>query len=462
LGQAEAEARLQQRLTEPEFARALKRGQGRALQYVREYGVEGVADHVLDACLKNLAYDPQCEDDRSEWLFQMFKGSVRYAWFAGEVRSALKRAEDGHDLNQLCNLAALMASRGDRQAAALLRSQVLGQDFTDREWPRGLQALVALDGEGAIIEIAHRVGRTLLTDAAAGLPTLESLSKDRDLLAKARVTLYQLEPKDKPVAAFLTRERNIAQASQSEQARTQDERQAELRERARNELSLEKILEDADQKIGNMASRYIRFGRYATVEERKTILERLAAETSEDVCLRLLWVFRRSELPELHTRVWELTESENRNLRAAAIVALAQCRDVRVGDFGRRRLKAKDFSEADSEVFDIFIRNFEAPDVELISAALCRLSPDDDAAHAVGISILAIGKENGSATLSEALKWVYVNTPCALCRSDSLKQMIARDCFPPEILSECLYDADKDTRQAAQERLGVEPTWRGS
>lgn len=43
---------------------------------------------------------------------------------------------------------------------------------------------------------------------------------------------------------------------------------------------------------------YMRYGKEANQEELRIILQRLRDETEEQVCIRLLWVFRRVLLPE--------------------------------------------------------------------------------------------------------------------------------------------------------------------
>ena len=58
-------------LTLEKFQDALRKGLGRALMHVKTYGTENVRDEILQACLHNFIYDPQCEKSRANWLIEI-------------------------------------------------------------------------------------------------------------------------------------------------------------------------------------------------------------------------------------------------------------------------------------------------------------------------------------------------------------------------------------------------------
>lgn len=434
------------RLTRHEFAAALKRGLGRALLYVQQFGISEVKDIVLDACLKNPAYDPQCESSRAAWLLMMIKGSEEYCQFSSAILNALEHETELYDLEHLCELSAQMAIAGDQNAGSALRSKVLGQKITE-PWDRiGDHAFVALYGVQAIVELARLYGRALITHPEDTAPSLSYLTDHGNILSEAENILQNLAKTDSEVSAYWSYEQ--AHISKIE-SKTQEERQREIRERARSELSLGKILEDASAASGSYPSKYTRFGKHSTLEERGIVLQRLLSETDENACLRLLWVFRRIPLPELHPRLWEFATSCNKDIRCAAIEALAQLHDIRVWEFGRSKLNSPAPSDLDPEVLDIFIRNYKPQDEELIMSQLKQLSPADDNAHGLGSSLLDICDENISSDLLGLLVWVYEKTPCSICRHHAVKRMAELNRMPDKILAECFYDADDDIRKIA-------------
>src|SRR5262245_11468540 len=54
-------------LTRLLFASALQKGQGRALLHLRSTGLGDLEDLIIDVCLHDRAYDPQCEGNRTSW-----------------------------------------------------------------------------------------------------------------------------------------------------------------------------------------------------------------------------------------------------------------------------------------------------------------------------------------------------------------------------------------------------------
>src|SRR5207247_899005 len=58
-------------LDREQFVSALQKGQGRALLHIRKVGLADLDQSILDACLHDRAYDPQCEGDRTDWLMEI-------------------------------------------------------------------------------------------------------------------------------------------------------------------------------------------------------------------------------------------------------------------------------------------------------------------------------------------------------------------------------------------------------
>lgn len=442
------------KLAKHEFAAALKRGQGRALQHVRKHGLSEVGDLVLESCLKNPAYDRQCEGSRAAWLFRMFKGSGDYDRFSAAIRSALSAFPtdgDSYDLEHLCELAVLMAQAGDQAAATVLRSRVLAQPLSWANSVHGCQPLVALDGVPAVIALARRFGQLLIEDPDERPPSVDYLTDELNILDSAMQELLRLAEIDADIKRYLDNEEVYAARERESQKKSPEEWRQEGRERFRKEHTLEGILNDASRGVGEYPGRYMRFGKYATDDELKIVLQRLVEETQETVCLRLLWIFRRTPLPELHPRIWQLADSTDDALRYAATEALAQSHDSRVGELGRSKLRSGAFTARDFDTLDLLIRNYQPQDEQLILSVLAPLAPDQDEAHSLGSSLLNICDENAACTSLEMLKWVYDFTPCTICRYAAVKQMAGMGRVPSDIIAECLDDADEDLRDLAQE-----------
>lgn len=433
-----------------EFPAALRHGHGRAFLYVQQVGLKNVADVVLDSCLKSRAYDPQCESSRAPWLYRMFKDSSEYSRFSTDICSALAMATDTWDLEQLCDLAALMAKGGDEIAGAALRARVLGQESGGWE-TFGYEALVTLDQLNAVVEFARRFGELLMKDPEESAPTLEVLANTPELLAQAQAKLPGLAEADGAIKAYLEQERANAARTENEPSLTKEQREAQRRERVRAERSLEGILADAAAGVGEYPGRYMNFGRYATEDELRAVLRRLTVETDDKALVRMLWIFRRRPSPDLNFRIWALAESENADVREAAMTALAQNCDPRIGALARTKLCSPTILQDDPEALALLINNYQPADEVLIMSALNHIAPDDDNAHRLGSSILGIIKSKDAPAFVEMVRWMYETTPCTICRHSAVEWLVNNGGMSPAIIAECLYDAEEDIQRLARQ-----------
>lgn len=438
-------------LTREAFDAALRAGRGRAPLHIAQFGLADVADLVLGACLEDQAYDPQVELSRAEWLLDMFHGSTAYESFSSSILTALEQEMDTWNLQQLCELAALMAKRGDKKAHEALRRRALREAETGDDIWVGAEELLSVDWAAAA-ELARLYGRRLQNEPDGDLPLLNELTEEPDILAKFENILQESATSDTEIRAYLTYWHQAKKAHQeaSWSKYSQEERLNLTRERIRRELPLEKIFRDASAEEGEFPGHYAQFGRYATQEELAIVLQRLERETSEGVCQRLLWVFRRANLPQVSPKIWQLASSKKREIRSAALEALAQLQDKRVGELGRSRLLSGEFTESDSETLDLFIRNYLPGDEELIMTGLRGLVPTPENAHSLCWSLLAITEKNASPCFLPVLDWVYEMTPCANCRFRSLRLLHNLGGMSQDIIRECLFDAEEDIRHFAE------------
>ncbi len=418
------------------------------------FGLKGIDDLVLEGCLENQAYDPHCEDDRAPWLYRMFKGSAHYNKFSNAILAMLDNDVEHRSMEQFCDLAGLMACDGDGNAATSLRNFVWGQDFkADTQF--GTRALVMLDGVQAVVELARRLGRILMSDSEEMVDDLDCLTEDANCYDEALASLKQLATEEEAIAAYLQMHLQGIASKESEEEKSRELQQDEARERVRKDYPIEKILAAAESGESSRPYFFATFGRWATKSELDIVLRHMIAATVPEVCLRLLWVFRTAVLPTLHPRIWALAEDRDERLRHAALKALAQVCDEKIGEYGRKKLRTG-FPVTDSEVIELFGKNYHLGDEVLIMSALEKLSPSEDDAHSLGLSALKIWHHDDSPELRGLAEWTYRTTPCSFCRSIAVKWLVEISSLPAEIANECLYDADRDTQAIAREALAAQ------
>lgn len=440
-----------ERLSSDEFAKALHEGRGRALMHVLAHGLDGVEQHVLNACIEEQAYDPQCEGHRAAWLYRMFKDAPQYGLFRRRIVAALRDCDEDRSAEQLCELACLMAHDGDDDAHEALQSFFWSQSFDDDDWAfsmTGCHAIVSIDGFAALRDIVQWYGRFLLKNPDQFVDSLDDMVDDPATRSAMFATLVELARTDMDIAAFVDyeqRERARRHANQQQSPEQQQARDDRTRADVLARFPLDQILAAAarhDPSRGN----FFRFGRWCSEDARVAVLERLSTETDVETCLRLLWVFRRAAPPYIPERLWALALHGDGRIRDAALTALAQADDRSVGEFGRKYLAQGIVSVDDAAAIELLTKHYLSGDELLIMAALHRLDPDADYAHSIGMSILAFTEVNNSAATAGILTWMVDTNPCTICRGTAIERLIASHSLPSAIALECAFDAEPDNQ----------------
>ena len=434
-----------QRLNRAEFADALRKGQGRVMLYVREYGLEGVTDLLLEACIHNQVYDQQLESGRGKWLFAMFRNTPQFSEIRDAILQAIEIEADAKNLFQLCQLAGAIATLGDapmHQALGRVVFRDAGDPASDETL--GVEEWLDLEGVRGMLELARIYGRQLLRDPERFV-VIELLVNERH--PEFRQALSEAAKDDPEIKAYyaaaLEREKELFNR---EPIDLETDRQAR-HERARREYPLERILTNARAHKGKYPGRYMDFGRHATPEELETVFTQLLREPDPAVQMRLLWVFRRAILPRLDPQIFAWANGEDEGLRSAAIAALARISDPQGHRLAREKVETGQLLGADQEALNLFLINYEGQDAGLIARGLAGIHPNAEEAHRLGYSAMELAEKVPGQELAEAVVWVYEQTPCAFCRYKAVKWLDQLGLLTAEQLRECPYDANDDIRK---------------
>ncbi|MFC1926241.1 hypothetical protein ACFLWV_00625 [Chloroflexota bacterium] len=444
------------RLSEEEFSTALHKGLGRAFLHVTHFGLDDVADLVLEACLHDQAYDPQCEESRAKWLFDMFSESPYYPKFRDAILNALKIESETWDLQQLFEIAQVMAMHGDKRAVSVIRERAIekASQWADDGW-LGAEEYRNVAGIEGALELARIYGQRLLNNPEDWVPSNESFD-DLKMPLEFQKRLLQESEKDPALKAYWDYLEARGYLDTPSSVSNLESVRQRNREDTERRFSLDRFLYDAIYKSGRFApSYYSRFAQLATKEELEKVYSLLLSETDNEIRLRLLRVFRLTPLPQLPEEPFSWVNGDDAHLREASYDALAQLTNKRVHELAIERVKSGKLSGRDRGVLDLFINNYENNDSQLITNALLSLKPDEEDAHNLGRSLINLAESQKDTRLANALRWAYETTPCSDCRHRVIIQLDSLKQFNNELLYECQFDAIEGIRMFAQQKLTV-------
>jgi hypothetical protein len=447
------------KLTREQFADAVSKGLGRAMLHVKQYGLDGIADILLDACIHNKVYDVQCEDSRAIWLIGMFKDRREYPTFRDSILRALKSETNCADLDQMCYLANEMALDGDKYAREALKDFVLKSAAVQGETDHfGVDEYIKIDGANAVLELARIYGQRLIENPKDDV--LSRLSyEDEECKAFAQL-LKEHSYSDHRIKVYFDYLDDNDELDPFV-VPSEADREIESENRKREFLSqynVERIIDCV--KIEDNRNRYIcrTFGRYAKQKELKVVFVELLKAKEDAVRKRLLWVFGTIPLPTIHECFFEWADSKDEELRASILSAFSNFKNDKVHEFARQRVReGKILGWGNSFVLDIFEKNFENDDAKLISDAVLTSKPVKDDIHRFGLSITSIAEENKTSELKDILIWVYENTPCSNCRKHAAKGLNEIGALSQEMIDECMWDGSEEIREFAKELMKQKP-----
>jgi hypothetical protein len=446
------------KLNRKQFADALKKGLGRARLHAIHFGIEGVKDLVLKACLDDNVCE--CGDGKAEYLLAMFRDTANYPEFKTKILRSVKTKRNTNDIQLLIQLLLQMAVSGDVEARIALKEKALriagkktqeNPDKVDDGWLGALE-WITLTGLDGVIEVARIYGKRLFKYPDKHVPD-DEIFPDEDVKKAFFSKLTQENAVEPELLAYkhYLEERDIYRFQNrphvsSEEAKNR--RKQEIRQR----LNLDNIIYSARNKLDQYSVRFMQFGWVATQEELTTLYNLMLNETDNGVIWRFLRIFGRVPLPGLDDKVFQWAYSDDDKIKSAAISALSHSADVKVHLMARNKIQNGKLNGSDSGVIELFINNYEPSDARLIKQALDQIKPRGNTAHEIAWDIIDLCEKNHDKHLVYALKWAYENTPCSDCRFRIVKLLDSLGEFSGRILHECRFDGEKDIVDLAQKK----------
>lgn len=350
-------------------------------------------DAVVHACLHDLAYDPQCEHERSEYLARLIietgDGKRLFAQLVAQVK------EQDVDAPLLFTvLARLAAKNGEFEKSAVQKAYL---DLDAEAQLDSLDALVRLVGMHAFIEGAARIDTDLEGEGWRAGGLLDALKEHDEATFEQSVGAARAE--------HPSVERLMAQYEASNQPAPVTNGpydlpaiRAELRQGKRLRGVLFKALSNDDWQF---------------------ICEDFLEQDRDEFVLPYLTLFGRRPFTGNPTDLVRWTKSSNSRVVWAATRALGRMESAVVRDMALGHIRAGKPSGV-----RLLASNYRSGDLAMILPMLRDLR-DNDEVHDLGLAILNLTDENDVSVEDSAdiLLLLYERTPCSMCRADVVSRL---------------------------------------
>lgn len=425
------------RILKRDFIQSVRRGTGRAYLIAQANPVIDFSEYIIEAALKNYAYDGQAEPSRAQYIYQLYCISTQSKRIQRAVLKGLaKEQNDTWTLTQLFELALLFAQHGDASARRALYNRFLRNPIEGSDWV-GAQEIMELDGLEGLKYIARKFGQALAKNSEDWQDDhlIRSFQEDHPTI-NVWQELHLLAEQDEDVHRYV---QNI-EATLAHHATLQ---------RPRTEITdLEEILRAPRQG-------YIRFAlkkRGLEPHEMRQLAEQLVQEKSKAVQENLLYVFTLFPFPLSYEPILELAQrkpnSRNR-LTEFATDALRHLRAPKIREFALQRLAV---TTRPSVYTDMLISNYQEGDALLLTNIASRFN-NEHTIETLACSYTEIYQANKTPECAGPLLALYQKMTCGIHRNTVVELLIENNVLPAWLNEELPFDSYAETRLLHQSHL---------
>lgn len=446
-------------LSPERFAAALRKGHGRALMHARQFGLDGLHGVLVDACRTNLAFDPQLEPERSDWLIELLaEGGVETPVARAAMAKGDEPPERYWDAVHWAAMLRRFAERGVAEARPMLYGCL-------RRWPETADfvaddELVILDGARGLRLVAQYLGRLVADDADAPVPeSAMRLYDSKHGNGAARRVLEEAARSSEDVGRYL----RALDAVADEIARADaDARAAEADALGGNAEGFEqvgsfpgglggdrlsRILEQIDSAADDEDPHGIMLlMEQPTDAELRALLELMLVEEQPGRLRRFLQVFAYYRMERFDERLIPLAGHEDAEIRWLVHATVGRYHHPSVRALGLAQLEKLAQGCAYEGQFKLLVENFEPGDGRRIEAVL-PLPASRTELHSLCLDLAMLGEARAEAEFGPLAMFVYEHSPCANCRERAARLLRGTGTAPDWVLTECRYDCVEAIRE---------------
>jgi hypothetical protein len=382
---------------------------------------------IVQACVRNTAYDPQAETERTEYLYEAVKYSGFSSRIQKEVLDHLLSSEEEYDTQQMLRLARRFAEEGNEEAREAIRksfqfSQAWNCFIGDEE-------LIAIDKQNGLKRVVEVIGKKIVDDDYVEIDftynfAIEQLGED------AVDVFFRSQSHHLYVSAYLN---SVMEYRNRESSRTPYEL-----------IPYEEIRDSILQKDTSKHRFFYHFwGKKASDNDLRLAAEDLLKQTNEKKLCLYLNIFQKRKFPLSEDFLLSLARSPKKSISNYAILALRNIESEAVHEFALELLQDEQPHHYALELLEL---NYKQQDITIVERILLK-KQNKDAFHDRALDVKHIFEKQKDPSSIDLILQIYREGRCTSCREGFIDILIANHWLPSIIWDELLYDSNLDIRE---------------
>jgi len=414
------------------FKSAIRRGTGEAYLLLRSYPKVNFLKEISQACLKNYAYDGQCESSRASYLYELAVLSGNAEQIKPAILNSLAlEKEDTWSLVQLFELAKLYTQGGHADAKEAIYKRFMKYPFSSADWA-GYPEIIDLDGFDGLKFIASKMGEALQNNPD-------------DWQDDGIIRYFQKENPDIDAWRGLEeagRENLFIKTYLDNVRKTGGSRDKPILEKANYANVVEEVL--------LTKSRIKLAYRNWTKKDLTLIAKQLIIEKNKQNQAKLLSIFRNNKFPLNSSFILDITKSKTTpDISHSAFNALALLKDTNVRNFAINGI----LNTTSPQKFTIIFKaNYKTGDHEKLAKVVFD-TKNEALIELLMVSLIEVYRFNKLKECAIPLEALYNKSNCALHRYHLIKLLIVNGVLSSKIKNELEFDCNNDIRQLAEGKV---------
>lgn len=416
-----------------QFRHAVKCGLGSAYFIIRDNPTIDFSHDIIKASISNLAIDAQCEGDRAEYLVKLIDISRREKAIITRILTSLTDEQnDFWGCDQLFELAAIFALRGDRRARHAIYKRFRNNDKIRGSEGCGEDAIIKLDGFNGLVFIIKARGKKLLeNNEYCTEDIIIKCFQDANPQIEVYAELEKAAAKSKSVRKYLDTIKKNKWPPRSARRRKQKYTYSKIKD------NIEKVImfPVPTHMIKNVITADI-----------KKLADDFQKETNPGKQEKYLRIFAEVKYPNDYKAILDIAKSQYNGqylLIEFACWALSHFKTDEIRQLALDKLRA---TTNPSDYLPLLISNYKKGDEVLLKEIATR-SNDFDYIHSLARGYVAIYRKNKTKTCKEPLEILYQKMNCGIHRYEIVEILYDNNVLSEKIIKELEYDSYEDTRQ---------------
>ena len=410
------------------FRNAIKRGTGETHLIIKDNPGIDFSNDIIKAALKNLSYDNQSEG-RASYVFELIELSNKKEKIRKAILEALatERTDSGA-LEQLFDIAALFAKKGDKEARKAIYKRFYKKTIQGSEHV-GEDAIVEIDGLEGLKYIAEVKGKAIQKDPKEWD---DSWLVDGFQEQNPEIKVYKELEKSSRINPYIKTYLDAIK-----------EHKVEFQKIKRPKYNYKIISEGINNNV-TVPITYPIAKRLSKSDIIK-LADDFLKETDRNKLEKYIRVFDKVKYPYDHKPILNLAKSKNKRtdrLVEFATGALKYFSSAEIRDVAIKKLKE---IRVPCDHLDLLVANYKKGDSKLLTDIVNRCK-DEHEIHSIVYGIINIYKTNKTRECKEPLEAVYDRLTCGIHRTD-IKILIDNKLLSDRLKNEIKFDSSEETRE---------------